>query len=229
MLFFTGCLLSFLPLGEITMDAILSRLKQLSSDELREEVVRAGLKCGPITSTTRFIFEKKLAQALLEQQEGLEGKGSAPSEEAAGNVPSDSSQAEALKASKTTAVNHNSHGSVSEDTDFGYCVGLNPPEEDDVIHTNCSTPVCGTGCVGSQISTQTPSKEPPLFYGVCPVYDDILARNGKYYFLFFPVINILQSCLNRFFFCIAGDTNSPVFKGYLNYCFVFLNGICWIF
>ncbi|NXX48470.1 ANKL2 protein, partial [Tricholaema leucomelas] len=165
--------------GEITMDAILSRLKQLSSDELREEVVRAGLKCGPITSTTRFIFEKKLAQALLEQQEGLEGKGSAPSEEAAGNVPSDSSRAEALKALKTTAVNHNSHGSVSEDTDFGYCVGLNPPEEDDVIHMNCSAPVCGAGCVDSQISTQTPSKEPPLFYGVCPVYDDILARNER--------------------------------------------------
>ncbi|XP_064024903.1 ankyrin repeat and LEM domain-containing protein 2 isoform X1 [Pogoniulus pusillus] len=161
------------------MDAILSRLKQLSSDELREEVVRAGLKCGPITSTTRFIFEKKLAQALLEQQEGLERKGSALSEEAAGDVPSDSSRAEALKASKTTAVNHNSHGSVSEDTDFGYCVGLNPPEEDDVIHTNCSAPACGTGCVGSQISTQTPSKEPPLFYGVCPVYDDILARNER--------------------------------------------------
>ncbi|KFV94106.1 Ankyrin repeat and LEM domain-containing protein 2, partial [Eurypyga helias] len=163
--------------GEITMDAILSRLKQLTPDELREEIVRAGLKCGPITSTTRFIFEKKLAQALLEQQGMLEEKGSALSEEAAGNVPPDSSRAEAQKASKTTA-DHNGHGGVCEEADFGYCVGLNPPEEDAVMHTNCSTPVCGAGCVDSH-STQTPSRDPPLFYGVCPVYDDILARNER--------------------------------------------------
>uniref|UniRef100_A0A8D0F186 Ankyrin repeat and LEM domain-containing protein 2 n=1 Tax=Strix occidentalis caurina TaxID=311401 RepID=A0A8D0F186_STROC len=161
------------------MDAILSRLKQLTPDELREEIIRAGLKCGPITSTTRFIFEKKLAQALLEQQGALEEKGSALSEEAAGNLPSDSSRAEAQKALKTTAVNHNGHGSVSEEVDFGYCVGLNPPEEDVVMHMNCSAPVCGAGCVDSQISTQMPSRDPPLFYGVCPVYDDILARNER--------------------------------------------------
>ncbi|NXH71651.1 ANKL2 protein, partial [Hydrobates tethys] len=165
--------------GEITMDAILSRLKQLTPDELREEIVRAGLKCGPITSTTRFIFEKKLAQALLEQQGVLEEEGSALSEEAAGNVPSDSSQAGAQKALKTTGVNHNGHGSVSEEVDFGYCVGLNPPEEDAVMHMNCSAPVCGAGCADSQIGTQTPSRDPPLFYGVCPVYDDILARNER--------------------------------------------------
>ncbi|KFV39427.1 Ankyrin repeat and LEM domain-containing protein 2, partial [Tyto alba] len=165
--------------GEITMDAILSRLKQLTPDELREEIIRAGLKCGPITSTTRFIFEKKLAQALLEQQGALEEKGSALSGEAAGNVQSNSSQAEAQKALKTVAVNHNGHGSVSEEVDFGYCVGLNPPEEDVVMHMNCSAPVCGAGCVDSQISTQTRSRDPPLFYGVCPVYDDILARNER--------------------------------------------------
>ncbi|KFO83873.1 Ankyrin repeat and LEM domain-containing protein 2, partial [Buceros rhinoceros silvestris] len=165
--------------GEVTMDAILSRLKQLTADELREEVVRAGLKCGPITSTTRFIFEKKLAQALLEEQGALEKKGSALSEEAAGSVPSEGSRAEAQKALKTTPVNHYSHGSVSEDADFGYCVGLNPPEEDDVMHANCSAPVSGAGCIDSQTSTRMPSKDPPLFYGVCPVYDDILARNEK--------------------------------------------------
>ncbi|NXX20345.1 ANKL2 protein, partial [Podargus strigoides] len=177
---FTFFLLFFaFHVGGITMDSILSRLKQLTSDELREEIVRAGLKCGPITSTTRFIFEKKLAQALLEQQGALEEKGSALSEEAAGNVPSDCSWAEAQKALKTTAVHHNGHGSVSEEADFGYCVGLNPPEEDAVMHMNCSAPVCGAGCVDSQISTQTPSRDPPLFYGVCPVYDDILARNER--------------------------------------------------
>ncbi|NWU92300.1 ANKL2 protein, partial [Upupa epops] len=159
--------------GEITMDEILSRLKQLSPDELREEIVRAGLKCGPITSTTRFIFEKKLAQALLEQQGVFQEKGSAPSEESSRNVLSDSRQAEAQKALK------NGHGSVSEDADFGYCVGLNPPEEDDVMRMNCSAPVCGAGCIDSHITTQTPYRDPPLFYGVCPVYDDILARNDR--------------------------------------------------
>ncbi|XP_027588937.2 ankyrin repeat and LEM domain-containing protein 2 isoform X1 [Pipra filicauda] len=150
--------------GELTMDTILSRLKKLGPDELREEIVRAGLKCGPITATTRFIFEKKLAQALLEQQGALEEPGSALPEEAAGNV---------------LAANHNGHGSAAEEPDFGYCVGLNPPEEDAVTHMNCSAAACGAGNVDSQSSAQTPSRDPPLFYGVCPVYDDILARNER--------------------------------------------------
>ncbi|NXA39116.1 ANKL2 protein, partial [Eudromia elegans] len=165
--------------GEITMDSILSHLKQLTADELREEIVKAGLKCGPITSTTRSIFEKKLARALLEQQGALEEEGSALSEEAIGNIPSDSSQAETRKALKTSAVNHNHHGNAAEEVDFGYCVGLNPPEEDAVIHRNGSAPVYRAAHVDSQISAQTPSKDPPLYYGVCPVYDDILARNEK--------------------------------------------------
>ncbi|KAI6076288.1 Ankyrin repeat and LEM domain-containing protein 2 [Aix galericulata] len=165
--------------GEITMDAILSRLKQLTPDELREEVVRAGLKCGPITATTRFIFEKKLAQFLLEQQGALEEKGSGWSEAAAGNVPSDSSQAESQKALKNAVLNHNHEGNVPEEADFGYCVGLNPPEEEAVMHMNCSAPVCGAGYADSQMSAQTPSSDPPLYYGVCPVYDDILARNER--------------------------------------------------
>ncbi|XP_032562084.1 ankyrin repeat and LEM domain-containing protein 2 isoform X1 [Chiroxiphia lanceolata] len=150
--------------GELTMDTILSRLKKLGPDELREEIVRAGLKCGPITATTRFIFEKKLAQALLEQQGALEEPGSALPEEAAGNVPT---------------ANHNGHGSAAEEPDFGYCVGLNPPEEDAGTHMNCSAAACGAGSVDSQTSAQTPSRDPPLFYGVCPVYDDILARNER--------------------------------------------------
>ncbi|XP_071428513.1 ankyrin repeat and LEM domain-containing protein 2 [Pithys albifrons albifrons] len=140
--------------AELTMDTILSRLKKLSPDELREEIVRAGLKCGPITATTRFIFEKKLAQALLEQQGAVEEAEPAVSGEAAGSVP---------------AANPSGHGGA-EEPDFGYCVGLNPPEEDAVTHTDCSAP---------QISAQAPSRDPPLFYGVCPVYDDILARNER--------------------------------------------------
>ncbi|XP_060752103.1 ankyrin repeat and LEM domain-containing protein 2 isoform X1 [Tachysurus vachellii] len=52
------------------MDTVLSRLATLNPDELREEITRAGLKCGPITATTRGIFEKKLARALLGDQPG---------------------------------------------------------------------------------------------------------------------------------------------------------------
>ncbi|XP_076876708.1 ankyrin repeat and LEM domain-containing protein 2 [Brachyhypopomus gauderio] len=48
------------------MEAVLSRLQTLSPEALREEIKRAGLKCGPITATTRGLFEKKLARTLLE-------------------------------------------------------------------------------------------------------------------------------------------------------------------
>ncbi|KAJ8384932.1 hypothetical protein AAFF_G00197400 [Aldrovandia affinis] len=50
------------------MDVVLERLTALSPDKLREEVMRNGLKCGPITATTRALFEKKLARAILQQQ-----------------------------------------------------------------------------------------------------------------------------------------------------------------
>lgn len=52
------------------METVLSRLQTLTPDELREEITRAGLKCGPITATTRGIFEKKLARTLLGDQPG---------------------------------------------------------------------------------------------------------------------------------------------------------------
>lgn len=56
------------------MDAVLSRLQTLTPDELRQEITRAGLKYGPITATTRGIFEKKLARALLEDRPGESGR-----------------------------------------------------------------------------------------------------------------------------------------------------------
>lgn len=53
------------------MEEILSRLRTLTSDQLREQITGAGIKCGPITATTRSIFEKKYARALL--QNGSDG------------------------------------------------------------------------------------------------------------------------------------------------------------
>ncbi|XP_008117267.1 ankyrin repeat and LEM domain-containing protein 2 isoform X1 [Anolis carolinensis] len=140
--------------GSVTMDAILSRLKLLTPDELREEIIKAGQKCGPITLTTRSIFEKRLAQSLLEQQRELEAEADTD----------DESGAEIQKSS-----NQNGHVSSSEDGDFGYNMGLNPPEEEALMH---KTEV-------DSLSFQTPSKEPLVYYGVCPVYDDILARNER--------------------------------------------------
>ncbi|XP_029546106.1 ankyrin repeat and LEM domain-containing protein 2-like [Salmo trutta] len=52
------------------MEEVMSRLQTLSADQLRQEIIGAGLKCGPLTPTTRAIFERKLARALLEKQGG---------------------------------------------------------------------------------------------------------------------------------------------------------------
>ncbi len=47
------------------MEAVLKRLQTLTADQLRDELTGAGLRCGPVTATTRSVFEKKLARALL--------------------------------------------------------------------------------------------------------------------------------------------------------------------
>ncbi|KAM6986488.1 ankyrin repeat and LEM domain-containing protein 2-like [Aplochiton taeniatus] len=49
------------------MEEVLVKLQQLTPDQLRLEVIGAGLKCGPVTATTRAIFERKLARCLLEK------------------------------------------------------------------------------------------------------------------------------------------------------------------
>ncbi|XP_043087693.1 ankyrin repeat and LEM domain-containing protein 2 isoform X2 [Puntigrus tetrazona] len=62
------------------MEAVLKRLQTLTSDQLRDELSGAGLRYGPITATTRSVFEKKLARALLEEAPGHSGS-SFPEEE----------------------------------------------------------------------------------------------------------------------------------------------------
>ncbi|XP_048369630.1 ankyrin repeat and LEM domain-containing protein 2 [Sphaerodactylus townsendi] len=156
--------------GVITMDNILSRLKQLTPDELREEIVKAGQKCGPITLTTRSIFEKRLAQSLWEEQGEPSVSNGVP-----GTAAADNSQLETSK----PPVNQNGYGSSSEDADFGYSMGLNPPEEEALMHKVGPRSIDETTGVDSSASSQTLSKEPQQYYGVCPVYDDILARNER--------------------------------------------------
>uniref|UniRef100_A0A8C9PFF9 Ankyrin repeat and LEM domain-containing protein 2 n=1 Tax=Spermophilus dauricus TaxID=99837 RepID=A0A8C9PFF9_SPEDA len=155
------------------MDAVLARLKLLSPDDLREEVFRAGLKCGPITSTTRFIFEKKLAQALLEQG-GVLPASLANLRETAAALSQDSQRTLPSAEGNLTV-----QASFSEDRDFNYSVGLNPPEEEAVASKARPEPLGASLRSDTHQAGATPSKEPSLYYGVCPVYEDGPVRNEK--------------------------------------------------
>uniref|UniRef100_A0A8C2K9V5 Ankyrin repeat and LEM domain-containing protein 2 n=1 Tax=Cyprinus carpio TaxID=7962 RepID=A0A8C2K9V5_CYPCA len=149
-----------------SMDAVLSRLKGLTADELREEIIKANLKCGPITATTRAIFERKLARTLVENA-GLSERDSSGANSAS------------LESSVQPCATSATQDSVTgEDGDFGYGMGLNPPEEEGL-----SGKVCPCNVENSQSETQTPSKtaqvSPTFFYGVCPLWEDVLARNER--------------------------------------------------
>lgn len=152
--------------GEMTMDAMLARLKLLNPDDLRKEVMKAGLKCGPITSTTRFIFEKKLALALLEQGGLLTS-----------SLPNHSEVTARRPASVEGKQTQQS--GISEDKDFGYSVGLNPPEEEAVTSNAHPVPFSASAKNDNHKAGVTAAKEPLLYYGVCPVYEDGLVRNEK--------------------------------------------------
>lgn len=167
------------------MEAVLSRLKGLSDVELREEFARAGVKCGPITATTRSTFERKLARVLAEAEPvgGPTEQGNCSSAAAPGSATSVSDEATPTPAAAPTfaAKSSNSGDADGEECDFGYGIGLNPPEEDEISATTSST---GSAEIGnSQYRPETPSKpaqvSPTLYYGVCPLWDDVLARTGK--------------------------------------------------
>ncbi|MBN3298920.1 ankyrin repeat and LEM domain-containing protein 2 [Amia ocellicauda] len=180
------------------MEAILSRLKGLSGDELREEIIGAGLKCGPITATTRAIFERKLARAVLESQGGEnnsenENKSETGSSHGAsiidgrpaggGEGATSGSNHAKLGESATPTDSPDKLPSASEEGDFGYGMGLNPPEEEALSQKTGSQCSVSVSEATTPTSTQTPSKgpqaSPPLYYGVCPVWEDVLARNDR--------------------------------------------------
>uniref|UniRef100_A0A8C2M9G8 Ankyrin repeat and LEM domain-containing protein 2 n=1 Tax=Cricetulus griseus TaxID=10029 RepID=A0A8C2M9G8_CRIGR len=160
--------------GEVTMDAMLARLKLLNPDDLRKEVIKAGLKCGPITSTTRFIFEKKLAQALLEQGGLLTSSLPSHNEVTATaliqGIPRTPASVEGKQTQQT---------SFSEDKDFGYNVGLNPPEDEAITSKSHPVPFSASASNDNHQAGVTTAKEPLLYYGVCPVYEDGLVRNER--------------------------------------------------
>uniref|UniRef100_A0A4W4F5E0 Ankyrin repeat and LEM domain-containing protein 2 n=1 Tax=Electrophorus electricus TaxID=8005 RepID=A0A4W4F5E0_ELEEL len=147
-----------------TLGTALGRLKSLSADELREEIVKANLKCGPITATTRSIFERKLARALLDAAD-------TGARALTGGAPP-GSPAPSLDAP------------AGEEGDVGYDLGLNPPEEEPLTENSgagvSSCPLADDGACPAD--AQTPCDTPqvsPTYYGVCPLWEDVLTRNER--------------------------------------------------
>ncbi|XP_053530569.1 ankyrin repeat and LEM domain-containing protein 2 isoform X3 [Ictalurus punctatus] len=126
------------------MEAALTRLKSLSADELREEILKANLKCGPITATTRAVFERKLARALV-------GNAGLSAPESGGSA-----------------------AATAEEGEVGYHLGLNPPEEEPLSEKSMSPSRHDV-----QTPNRTPQTTPTLYYGVCPLWEDVLARNER--------------------------------------------------
>ncbi|XP_051888110.1 ankyrin repeat and LEM domain-containing protein 2 isoform X2 [Pristis pectinata] len=162
------------------MEAILIRLRQLTPAELRQEILGAGLNCGPITSTTRLIFEKKLAQALLESQGG-----------AGADRPPELTSNSAKPEDNCALFSHSTNGSDSssmtcsetpylpdKDDHFGYDVGVNPPDE---AALSDSLKTVGVSSLQNNIeqTSEKSAASATVYYGVCPVLDDILSRNDK--------------------------------------------------
>lgn len=168
------------------MEAVLSRLRELSADELREEFARADVKCGPITATTRATFERKLARVLAKPDSTATESDNGSSAGVSGDAASVADYAKPVScatsavAPTTAATSSNPTEAASEEMDFGYGVGLNPPEEEEISVKAASNSSAGGS--NSQSKTETPSKSAqvsPTFYGVCPLWEDVLARNGK--------------------------------------------------
>uniref|UniRef100_A0A665X337 Ankyrin repeat and LEM domain-containing protein 2 n=1 Tax=Echeneis naucrates TaxID=173247 RepID=A0A665X337_ECHNA len=162
------------------MEAVLSRLKGLSADELREEFARADVKCGPITATTRATFEKKLARVLAGSESTESANSSSTGSTAA--VADHANPVPSAISAITNAAKSSSHPeAASEELDFGYSQGLNPPEEEELSVK--TTSISSTESSNFQSKTETPSKSPQVsptsYYGVCPLWDDVLARNER--------------------------------------------------
>ncbi|XP_018117704.1 ankyrin repeat and LEM domain-containing protein 2 isoform X2 [Xenopus laevis] len=196
------------------MDNILSQLKFLNPDQLRDEILKAGLKCGPVTSTTRFIFEKKLARVLLEQQGvGLEETSTLCDANASvsdGNAGADNKQ-------HTPCIQQKN---CLEEGDFGYSVGLNPPSEETTLAEKCYKEVNGRSIGECQTFTPTP-KDPSLFYAVCPVYEETLNKNDKVHIYAdkkeaLQVVKMLKG--SRFKAFVSREDAEKFARGICDYC-----------
>lgn len=111
------------------MDAVLSELRTLTPDELREKITRAGLKCGPITATTRGIFEKKLARALLADQPAEVDNGEPVSSSDHAQSPQAHSEVLRLDTSPSTHVSGDAAQQESPESPSLFYGVLPPPDE----------------------------------------------------------------------------------------------------
>lgn len=166
------------------MEATLSRLQGLSADELRNELVKANLKCGPITATTRAIFERKLARALVNEDGSSNGASETDSSSSASSGSSSGTPATGTPHQDSHTLSASAEPQASEDGDFGYGMGLNPPEEEALAEKAAMS-----GCIRADViqpDGHTPSKptqvSPPFYYGVCPPWEDVLVRTGMIFF-----------------------------------------------
>ncbi|KAJ3604670.1 hypothetical protein NHX12_029410 [Muraenolepis orangiensis] len=154
------------------MEAVLSRLRGLSEDELRQGLSRANLKFGPITATTRAIFERKLARVLAGPEHNA-----TKTESPSGAGVSGSAGSGADGSDPVTPVEP-----AREEADFGYGSGLNPPEEDEILASSRPSPSSSEDGA-TQPRAETPFKaaqvSPTFFYGVCPPWEDVLTRNER--------------------------------------------------
>ncbi|XP_074526086.1 ankyrin repeat and LEM domain-containing protein 2 [Halichoeres trimaculatus] len=167
------------------MEAVLSRLRGLSPDELREEFARADVKCGPITATTRATFERKLARVLAGPESSATGSENHSSTDVSGSAACVAEQVRATSCAAAVATTSAATCSkptetASEELDFGYGVGLNPPEEEEIA---VKASDCAAESSNSQPKSETPSKpaqvSPTFYYGVCPLWEDVLSRNER--------------------------------------------------
>uniref|UniRef100_A0A8C2XJ04 Ankyrin repeat and LEM domain containing 2 n=1 Tax=Cyclopterus lumpus TaxID=8103 RepID=A0A8C2XJ04_CYCLU len=154
------------------MEVVLSRLRGLSADELREEFARANLKCGPITATTRATFERKLARVLVGPESSDTESDNSSSAGFLGGAASNADYAKPGSYANSAQTSITLAEASGEESDFGYGVGLNPPDEE-VISVNAT----------SNSFAETPSKltqvSPTSYFGVCPLWEDVLTRNER--------------------------------------------------
>ena len=54
----------------VRVDTYLSEVQGLIDDELKEELERFGKDCGPITDTTRAVYQRMLAKLMAERVTG---------------------------------------------------------------------------------------------------------------------------------------------------------------
>ncbi|XP_077601224.1 ankyrin repeat and LEM domain-containing protein 2-like [Stigmatopora nigra] len=149
------------------MEAVLIRLKGLTADELREEIAKADLKCVAITATTRSLLEKKLARKLAGSESSNPAAGADNNGPSARDGDGVDKVVEHVKPSLCANTTAGESGGPIEEPDFGYGVGLNPPEEEEICKSQCKKKTL------SKVEQVSPS----FYYGV--QLEDILCRNER--------------------------------------------------